>query len=47
MKNKYFNSNLGDRRDFWNTKCNPITGYFVPHRFIRGKIVEHKLFAEY
>lgn len=26
------NVNLGDRRDFWNTRFNPITGFLVPNQ---------------
>lgn len=45
------NHNLGDRKDFWNTQCNPITGYRVPsnyHNTFRTQSpVAHKLQAEY
>jgi hypothetical protein len=43
------NVNLGDRRDFWNTNFNPITGYRVApnsHVYTRNGVnYEHK--AEY
>ena len=41
--------NLGDRKDFWNTKFNPITGYLVDLNWNKGQrdnvVLEHR--AEY
>jgi hypothetical protein len=38
---------LGDRRDFWNTPYNPITGNRVPHVVIVNKHGDGELKAGY
>lgn len=43
-------SDLGDRRDFWNTPCNPITGFKVMpgyHNAVKHELKHRVLTAEY
>lgn len=37
-KNKY---RLGDRKDFWNVPCNPITGYRIQKQ--AGSLVDKEV----